>query len=38
MMDELVRLSHVTDGGKNGVPLPSATGVDERTRELRRRN
>lgn len=37
MLDELVRLSHVTDGGKNGVPLPSASGVDDATRELRKR-
>lgn len=37
MMDELVRLSHVQEGG-NGVPLPRASGVDDKTRELRRRN
>jgi lysophosphatidate acyltransferase len=38
MLEELLRLSHVTDGGRNGMPLPSASGVDEKTRELRKRN
>jgi lysophosphatidate acyltransferase len=33
MLDELIRLSHVTDGGKNGMPLPSSSGVDDATRE-----
>jgi lysophosphatidate acyltransferase len=37
IMEELVRLSHVQDGGRNGVPLPSASGVDAETRELRKR-
>ncbi|KAH7065678.1 hypothetical protein BKA63DRAFT_524400 [Paraphoma chrysanthemicola] len=36
MLDELIRLSHVTGQG-NGVPLPVASGVDEKTRELRKR-
>lgn len=38
MMEELIRLSHVTGEGKNGMPLPSASGVDDATRELRKRN
>ena len=38
MLDELIRLSHVTDEGKNGIPLPSASGVDDATRELRKRH
>lgn len=38
MMDELIRLSHVTGEGKNGMPLPSVSGVDDATRELRKRN
>jgi lysophosphatidate acyltransferase len=38
MLDELIRLSHVTGEGKNGMPLPSATGVDDATRELRKRH
>lgn len=38
MMDELIRLSHVTGEGKNGMPLPSASGLDDATRELRKRN
>jgi lysophosphatidate acyltransferase len=38
MLDELIRLSHVTGEGKNGMPLPSASGVDDATRELRKRH
>jgi lysophosphatidate acyltransferase len=38
MMDELIRLSHVTEEGKQAMPLPSASGVDDATRELRKRN
>jgi len=38
MMDELIRLSHVQGEGQNGMPLPSASGVDDATRELRKRN
>ncbi|KAF1919458.1 hypothetical protein BDU57DRAFT_593306 [Ampelomyces quisqualis] len=38
MLEELIRLSHVTDNGKNGMPLPSASGVDDVTRELRKRH
>ncbi|KAF1943700.1 1-acylglycerol-3-phosphate O [Clathrospora elynae] len=38
MMDELIRLSHVSGVG-NGEPLPRASGVEETRRdELRRRN
>lgn len=37
MTEELVRLSHVVDGGRNGMPLPAASGVDDKTRELRKR-
>jgi lysophosphatidate acyltransferase len=37
MLEELIRLSHVTDNGKTGLPLPSASGVDDATRELRKR-
>ncbi|KAF2027190.1 1-acylglycerol-3-phosphate O-acyltransferase [Setomelanomma holmii] len=36
MLDELIRLSHVTGQG-NGAPLPAAPGVDAGTRELRKR-
>jgi lysophosphatidate acyltransferase len=38
MLDELIRLSHVTGEGKNAMPLPSASGVDDATRELRKRH
>jgi lysophosphatidate acyltransferase len=38
MLDELIRLSHVSGEGTNGVPLPSASGVDDETRELRKRH
>jgi lysophosphatidate acyltransferase len=38
MLDELIRLSHVSGEGKNGMPLPSASGVDDATRELRKRH
>jgi lysophosphatidate acyltransferase len=38
MMDELIRLSHVSGVG-NGEPLPRTSGIDEQTRnELRKRN
>lgn len=38
MLDELIRLSHVSGQG-NGAPLPRASGRDEREQgELRRRN
>ncbi|KAF1833608.1 1-acylglycerol-3-phosphate O [Decorospora gaudefroyi] len=38
MMDELIRLSHISGAG-NGEPLPRASGVDEQIRnEVRRRN
>jgi lysophosphatidate acyltransferase len=37
MMDELIRLSHVSGAG-NGVPLPRATGVERSSEELRKRN
>jgi lysophosphatidate acyltransferase len=38
MMDELIRLSHVSGVG-NGEPLPRASGVDAESRsEMRRRN
>lgn len=36
MMDELVRLSHVSGTG-NGVPLPRASGIDSAQGELRKR-
>jgi lysophosphatidate acyltransferase len=36
MMDELIRLSHVSGQG-NGVPLPRAAGLDDATRESRKR-
>ncbi|KAF2631365.1 1-acylglycerol-3-phosphate O [Macroventuria anomochaeta] len=39
MMDELVRLSHVSGAKEgNGVPLPKASGVEEVRKELRQRN
>ncbi|KAH8726527.1 hypothetical protein GQ44DRAFT_613756 [Phaeosphaeriaceae sp. PMI808] len=38
MLDELIRLSHVTAEAGNAMPLPSASGVDDATRELRKRN
>jgi hypothetical protein len=39
MMDELIRLSHVSGGKEsNGVPLATASGVDEARKELRQRN
>jgi lysophosphatidate acyltransferase len=38
MLEELIRLSHVTDSGRNAMPLPSASGVDNATRELRKRD
>jgi lysophosphatidate acyltransferase len=38
MLDELIRLSHVSGEDKEGVPLPSASGVDDETRELRKRH
>lgn len=37
MMDELIRLSHVSGAG-NGEPLPRASGVDQSRDELRKRN
>ncbi|CAO2652131.1 Nn.00g004140.m01.CDS01 [Neocucurbitaria sp. VM-36] len=36
MMEELIRLSHVSGAG-NGEPLPRASGVDGERRELRKR-
>lgn len=39
MMDELIRLSHVSGAKEgNGVPLPRASGVEEVRKELRQRN
>jgi lysophosphatidate acyltransferase len=38
MLEELCRLSHVTEGGKNAVPLPGPRGLDPAVRELRKRH
>jgi lysophosphatidate acyltransferase len=39
MMDELIRLSHVSGAKEgNGAPLATASGVDEARKELRQRN
>ena len=37
MMDELIRLSHVSGTG-NGEPLPRSSGIDQERSELRKRN
>lgn len=37
MLEELIRLSHVSGHG-NGVPLPRASGVEDESGELRKRN
>ncbi|KAF2019825.1 1-acylglycerol-3-phosphate O [Aaosphaeria arxii CBS 175.79] len=37
MMNELIRLSHLTENGSN-TPLPRATGVEDSSAELRKRN
>lgn len=37
MMNELIRLSHVSDTG-NGEPFPRATGVETSSDELRKRS
>jgi lysophosphatidate acyltransferase len=37
MLEELIRLSHVSGAG-NGAPLPRATGVEDERSELRKRN
>ena len=37
MMDELIRLSHISGAG-NGEPLPRTSGIDQSRSELRKRN